>query len=321
MKRVIINEVGLRDGLQSIDSIMSTADKCKWIDLSYEAGIRYMEVASFVPPKLLPQMADASEVVAHALTYPDLKVTALVPNLIGAQRALDSGIHRLIAPLSASEAHSLANVRKTPFEMIEEIHRILNLRNQSNLDTEIIAGISVAFGCTRQGHVPLKYLLNLIQLLEEINIDMVSLADTTGYATPKQVEQTIQAVKKIIGGKLRSVHFHDTRGLAIANSIIALQQGIKEFDSSLAGLGGCPYAPGASGNAVTEDLTFLIESMGYQTGINLEKLLLIREFLQTSLSNELLYGYIANAGIPKNYQSILEIFNQEKKYIGDNEYV
>lgn len=304
MKSVTINEVGLRDGLQSISTIMSTANKCKWIDLLYASGIRHMEVASFVPPKLLPQMADAAEVVAHALTYPDLTVTVLVPNMKGAEKALASGAHRILAPISASTAHSLANVRKTPSEMVDEFAKICELRDAQKSATTMIAGISVAFGCTRQGDVPLADLLSIVTQLNQTSADKISLADTTGYATPTQVSQTIQAVREAVGEKLDSMHFHDTRGMALANTVIALQHNITEFDSSFAGIGGCPHAPGASGNVATEDLLYMLESMGYATNIDLAKLLTVRDFLQQSLSNESLHGNIALSGIPLNYAAV-----------------
>jgi hydroxymethylglutaryl-CoA lyase len=302
MTTIIINEVGMRDGLQSLHSIMPTAAKRQWIDTAYASGVRHMEVASFVPAKLLPQMADAREVVAHALSYPDLLVTVLAPNLRGAKDALESGAHRIIAPVSVSAAHSLANVRRTPMEMVEELGRMCQLRTEMGLnEVQIIAGLSVAFGCTRQGDVPLSDLCELSHHVIEAGCDLVSLGDTTGYANPGQVATVIQAVRTIAGDKLRAAHFHDTRGLALANSLVAVQQGITELDASLAGLGGCPFAPGASGNTVTEDLVFMLQSMGYDTGIDLAALIASRELLRTSLPDEALYGCIARAGLPLNY--------------------
>lgn len=302
MTTIIINEVGMRDGLQSLQAIMPTAAKRQWIDSAYAAGVRYMEVASFVPARLLPQMADAKEVVAHALGYPDLVVTVLAPNLRGARDALESGAHRIIAPVSVSSAHSLANVRRTPLEMVEELGRMCQLRTEMGLhDVQIVAGMSVAFGCTRQGDVPLGDLCELSRHVLEAGCDLVSLGDTTGYANPGQVATVIQAVRAIAGDKLKAAHFHDTRGLALANSLVAVQQGITELDASLAGLGGCPFAPGASGNTVTEDLVFMLQSMGHDTGIDLAALLESRDVLRTALPGETLYGCIARAGLPLNY--------------------
>lgn len=306
MTTITINEVGLRDGLQSLKATMPTSAKRQWIDAAYAAGVRYMEVASFVPAKLLPQMADAKEVVAHALSFPDLVVTVLAPNLRGCRDALESGAHRIIAPVSVSAAHSLANVRRTPLEMVQELARMCQLRTESGLHTvQVIAGMSVAFGCTRQGDVPLSDLCALTGHVLQAGCDLVSLGDTTGYANPGQVATTLQAVRAIAGDKLRAVHFHDTRGLALANSLVAVQQGITELDSSLAGLGGCPFAPGASGNTVTEDLVFMLQSMGCETGIDLAALIDSRHVLSEALPHETLYGCIARAGLPLNYASIV----------------
>ncbi|MBD8273066.1 MULTISPECIES: hydroxymethylglutaryl-CoA lyase [Pseudomonas fluorescens group] len=306
MTTITINEVGLRDGLQSLQATMPTSAKRQWIDAAYAAGVRYMEVASFVPAKLLPQMADAKEVVAHALSFPDLVVTVLAPNLRGCRDALESGAHRIIAPVSVSAAHSLANVRRTPLEMVQELARMCQLRTESGLHTvQVIAGMSVAFGCTRQGDVPLSDLCALTGHVLQAGCDLVSLGDTTGYANPGQVATTLQAVRAIAGDKLRAAHFHDTRGLALANSLVAVQQGITELDSSLAGLGGCPFAPGASGNTVTEDLVFMLQSMGCETGIDLAALIDSRHVLSEALPHETLYGCIARAGLPLNYASIV----------------
>ncbi|WP_404483787.1 hydroxymethylglutaryl-CoA lyase [Pseudomonas sp. HT11] len=305
MTTITINEVGMRDGLQSLQATMPTSAKRQWIDAAYAAGVRYMEVASFVPAKLLPQMADAKEVVAHALSFPDLVVTVLAPNLRGCRNALESGAHRIIAPVSVSAAHSLANVRRTPLEMVEELARMCQLRTEFGLhNVQVIAGMSVAFGCTRQGNVPLSDLCALTGHVLQAGCDLVSLGDTTGYANPGQVATTLQAVRAIAGDKLRAAHFHDTRGLALANSLVAVQQGITELDASLAGLGGCPFAPGASGNTVTEDLVFMLQSMGYETGIDLAALIASRNVLSEALPHETLYGCIARAGLPLSYASV-----------------
>lgn len=304
MNTLVLNEVGMRDGLQSLRSIMPTAAKRKWIDTAYEAGVRYMEVASFVPAKLLPQMADAAEVVAHALTFPDLTVTVLAPNLRGAQDALASGAHRIMVPVSVSTAHSQSNVRCTPEHMVETFARMCELRDQAGHPVKMIAGMSTAFGCTLQGHVPLDDLLALTSKVLLAGCDAVSLADTTGYATPGQVAQTLQAVRAIAGDKLQSAHFHDTRGLALANALVAVQHGIAELDASLGGIGGCPFAPGVSGNAVTEDLVFMLQGMGVRTGIDIERLLVCRALVQSALPGEQLYGHIARAGLPRQVQSL-----------------
>lgn len=312
-ERVVVTEVGMRDGLQSIARIMPTAFKRRWIDAAYAAGVRHMEVASFVPAKLLPQMADADEVIAHALTYDNLIVTALVPNLKGAQRALEAGVHRIVAPISVSTAHSLANVRKTPAEMIDAFaqmreaidsasgHASGHASNRRAGHVELIAGLSTVFGCTLQGAVPYDDIAAIARAAVNAGADVIALGDTTGEATPRQVGEIIELVRDVAGDRLRALHLHDTRGLGLANTLIALQHGIREFDASLAGLGGCPHAPGATGNVNTEDLVFMLDSMGYDTGIDLTRLLASREVLAEALPGEPLYGYLARAGVPQQF--------------------
>jgi hydroxymethylglutaryl-CoA lyase len=302
-RRVLIQEVGMRDGLQSLSSIMPTSEKKRWIDAAYAAGIRYMEVASFVPAKLLPQMADAEQVVAHALGYPDLTLTALVPNLKGAEKALAAGVHRIVAPISVSAAHSAANVRKTPVEMVEEFRRIRELRDAAgkSASVRLIAGLSTVFGCTYQGNVPLEDVRDIVLRVLDAGCDIVALADTTGFATPGQVDRFFGTLKPLAADKLAIAHFHDTRGMALANTVVALQHGIHEFDASLAGIGGCPHAPGATGNVATEDLVFMLESMGYETGIDVQQLLDVRAILKEALPQAALYGSLARAGLPKGY--------------------
>jgi hydroxymethylglutaryl-CoA lyase len=304
-ERVVITEVGMRDGLQSIARTMPTEFKRRWIDAAYAAGVRHMEVASFVPAKLLPQMADADEVIAHALGYRDLIVTALVPNLKGAQRALEAGVHRIVAPISVSTAHSLANVRKTPAEMVDAFatmrDAIDSAQGAGTRRVQLIAGLSTVFGCTLQGAVPYADIAAIARDAVNAGADVIALGDTTGEATPRQVGEIIDLVRGVAGDKLRSLHFHDTRGLGLANTLIALQHGILEFDASLAGLGGCPHAPGATGNVNTEDLVFMLDSMDYETGIDLARLIASRDVLADALPGEPLYGYLARAGVPKQF--------------------
>ncbi|RAS22801.1 hydroxymethylglutaryl-CoA lyase [Paraburkholderia bryophila] len=336
-ERVVVTEVGMRDGLQSIARTMPTEFKRRWIDAAYAAGVRHMEVASFVPAKLLPQMADADAVIAHALTYDDLIVSALVPNLKGAQRALEAGVHRIVAPISVSAAHSLANVRKTPAEMIDAFAAMRELIDSAASDAgvrtdagtgtgtgaeagaaangqintrprgrrvELVAGLSTVFGCTLQGAVPYADIAAIARAAAQAGADVIALGDTTGEATPRQVGEIIERVRDAVGDTLRSLHFHDTRGLGLANTLIALQHGIREFDASLAGLGGCPHAPGATGNVNTEDLVFMLDSMGYDTGIDLTRLLASRAVLADALPGEPLYGYLARAGLPTQFTAI-----------------
>ncbi len=298
---VLISEVGPRDGLQSVKEVMPTADKFAWLDALYKAGLREIEVCSFVPAKLLPQMADAAEVVRHALTLPGLTVMALVPNLKGAEVALAAGVHKLTIPVSASEAHSLANVRKTSAEMVEEVRSIIALKNERAPQVKVEAGMSTAFGCTLQGAVRDEDVVWLAGELAMAGADDVGLSDTTGMANPAQVRRLFSKVRAVIGSKTGAAHMHNTRGLGLANCLAAFDAGVTTFDSSQGGLGGCPYAPGASGNVVTEDLVFMFEAMGVKTGVNLEKLMAARACLRAGLPGEPLYGMTPEAGFPKGW--------------------
>lgn len=298
---VLISEVGPRDGLQSIKAVMPTEDKKRWIDALYQSGIREIEVASFVPAKLLPQMADAAEVVRYATTLPGLTVMALVPNLRGAEAALAAGVHKITIPVSASAAHSLANVRKTREEMIEAVRGIVALRNETAPQVRIEAGISTAFGCTLQGAVPEDEVVWLAAQVVAAGVDESGLSDTTGYANPAQVRRLFKRVRAEIGDKTGAAHMHNTRGLGLANCLAAYDEGVRTFDSSLGGLGGCPYAPGASGNVVTEDLVFMFEAMGVATGIDIEKLIAARAPLAAGVPGEPLYGMTPDAGLPKGF--------------------
>jgi hydroxymethylglutaryl-CoA lyase len=296
--------VGLRDGLQSIKSIMPTAAKKAWIAAEAAAGVREIEVASFVPPRLLPQMADAAEIVTHALTIPGLTVLALVPNLRGAEDAIRAGAHKIALPLSASETHSKANLRKSHAEVLEDVRRIAELVRSQPPDRRpgFEGNVSTAFGCTLEGAVPEGKVVELAEALIEAGCDEVGLSDTTGYANPAQVRRLVRLVRSAVGReRMNSVHLHNTRGLGLANALAAMEEGITTLDSSLGGLGGCPYAPGASGNIVTEDLVFMLDAMGLRTGIDLAKLLAVRDIVTAALPGESMYGFTPEAGLPKGY--------------------
>jgi hydroxymethylglutaryl-CoA lyase len=298
---VLISEVGPRDGLQSVSRVMATPHKLRWLDALVAAGLREIEVGSFVPPKLLPHMADTAEVVRHALTHRGLTVMALVPNLRGAEAALRAGVHKLTIPVSASAAHSMANVRKTREEMVAEVRAIVQLKNQLAPQVHIEAGISTAFGCTLQGVVPEDDVVWLAQAVVEAGADESGLSDTTGMANPAQVRRLFTRVRAAIGDKTGAAHMHNTRGLGLANCLAAYDAGVRTFDSSLGGLGGCPYAPGASGNVVTEDLVFMFEAMGVRTGVDLTRLMAARAPLRDGLPDEPLYGMTPEAGLPKGW--------------------
>lgn len=298
---ILISEVGPRDGLQSIKATMPTPAKKRWIDALVAAGVREIEVGSFVPAKLLPQMADTGEIVRHALGHPGVTVMALVPNVRGAEAAFAAGVHKVTLPVSASEAHSLANVRKTREAMIAEIGQIARLREQMAPSVKIEAGISTAFGCTIQGEVKEADVVWMAQASVDAGADEAGLSDTTGMANPAQVRRLFNQVRAAIGPKTGAAHLHNTRGLGLANCLAAYDAGVRTFDASLGGLGGCPYAPGASGNVVTEDLVFMFEAMGVSTGIDLARLLQAREALAAGVPGEPLYGMTPEAGLPKGF--------------------
>jgi len=301
LAEVLISEVGPRDGLQSVATTMPTAHKFAWLDALHAAGLREIEVASFVPAKLLPQMADAAAVVQHALTLPGLTVMALVPNARGAEAALRAGVHKLTIPVSASAAHSLANVRKTREQMVQEVRAIVALRKAIAPQVLVEASISTAFGCSIQGAVAEDDVVWLAEQVVQAGADESGLSDTTGMANPAQVRRLFRRVFAAIGKHTGAAHMHNTRGLGLANCLAAFDVGVRTFDSSLAGLGGCPCAPGASGNVVTEDLVFMFEAMGVRTGIDLEKLIAAREPLKAGLPGEPVYGMTPEAGLPKGW--------------------
>ena len=298
---VLISEVGPRDGLQSVGRTMPTEAKKRWISALYQAGLREIEVASFVPATLLPQMADAAQVVMHALTLPGLTVMALVPNLRGAQAAIEAGVHKLTIPVSASAAHSLANVRKTREAMVQELRAIVALRDRVSPRVRIEANISTAFGCTLQGAVAEEEVVWLAGECIAAGADESGLSDTTGMANPAQVRRLFNKVRAVIGARTGAAHMHNTRGLGLANCLAAYDVGVRTFDASLGGLGGCPYAPGASGNVVTEDLVFMFEAMGVTTGVDLQQLIAAREPLKAGLPGEPVYGMTPEAGLPRGF--------------------
>lgn len=300
---VLVREVGPRDGLQSVTRTMSTEAKGRWIAALAASGLGTIEVGSFVSPKLLPQMADAAEVVKQARKMPGLTVAALAPNLRGARDAIAAGAHELVIPVSASNEHSLANVRMTTEQAVAEARKICELRDTLPAGARPVVGIalSTSFGCSLSGPVSEDRVVALAVQLAAGGADCVHLADTVGYANPLQVKRLTARVKRELGGKLGAGHFHNTRGQGLANAVAAFEAGVTALDASLAGLGGCPSAPGATGNIVTEDLVFLLEAMGLRTGIDLEKLVAVRAIVAEALPGEPLYGHLADAGLPKGF--------------------
>lgn len=301
---VLVSEVGPRDGLQSISSIMPLEAKKAWIDAEYRAGVREIEVGSFVPAKLLPQLADTAEVVAHARTLPGLTVAVLVPNARGAEAALTAGAHKLTLPLSVSETHSLANLRRTHAQVIEEARGIAAMiaAMPEGERPHFEGSLSTVFGCTLEGAIPDAQIARLAEALMAAGCDEVGLSDTTGYADPSAVKRLIRLVRGVVGdAALTGIHLHNTRGLGLANALAALDAGLTTLDSSLGGIGGCPFAPGASGNIVTEDLVFMLEAMGLRTGIDIDALLGVRKIVAEALPGEQLYGFLPDAGAPLGF--------------------
>jgi hydroxymethylglutaryl-CoA lyase len=303
-EKVQVREVGLRDGLQMVKIILSTEQKLEWCRRMVDAGSVEIEVTSFVPPKIVPQFADAVEVARGALHIPKLHAAALVPNLKGAQRAFEVGLRKVHYVLSASNEHNLKNVRRSTAESVEDFQRIVMERDASEGATRNItlgAGVATAFGCTLSGRVEESTVLGLVETLLKAGADEITIADTVGYANPGQVRALMRKVLAITEDVPVACHFHDTRGLGLANVMAALDAGVRSFDSSLGGLGGCPFAPNATGNINTEDTVFLLESEGLDTGIDIHALLTIRETIASWLPGEPFTGAIARAGVPKTF--------------------
>ena len=300
-----ISEVGPRDGLQSIAPVMPTAAKKAWISALAGAGIPEIEVGSFVPAKVLPQLADTAELVTHAKSIQGLAVAVLVPNLRGAHNALAVGPDKMTVPLSVSETHSLKNLKRTHEQVLEEVRGI-----RAAIDAlppgerpRLEGSLSTAFGCTLEGEVPERKVMEMAEKLMQAGCDEVGLSDTTGFASPTQVRDYTRHIHQLLGqDKLTGVHLHNTRGQGFANVMAALEAGLTTIDSSMGGIGGCPFAPGASGNIVTEDLVFLLESMGLRTGVNFEAMFDARRVLVEALPEVELYGFTPEAGLPKGFR-------------------
>ena len=299
-----ISEVGPRDGLQSIVQVMPTAAKKRWISALAAAGIPEIEVGSFVPASVLPQLADTAALVSHAKAIKGLSVAVLVPNLRGAENALLVGPDKMTIPLSVSETHSLKNLKRTHEQVLQEVRGI-----RAAIDSLPVAArprlegsLSTAFGCTLEGVVPESKVLEMAEKLMAAGCDEVGLSDTTGFANPLQVRDYTRHLWEVLGrDKLNGIHLHNTRGQGLANVMAALEVGLTTIDASMGGIGGCPFAPGASGNIVTEDLVFLLESQGLRTGINFEALFAARELLAAALPDVELYGFTPAAGLPRDF--------------------
>jgi hydroxymethylglutaryl-CoA lyase len=300
---VTISEVGPRDGLQSVKRAMATAAKLQWVRALAAAGVAEIEVGSFVNPRILPQMADTGDVVAEAVTIPGLAVIALAPNLKGAERAFAASAHRVSMPISASRAHSQANINMTPEQAVEQLRAVVAHRNAlpDAASRGVEVGLSTAFGCTVEGKVDEDWVIRLALMCAEAGADSVGLSDTTGMGNPAQVKRMFTRLRTELGAKAGGAHLHNTRGHGLANVWAALEAGVTTFDSSLGGIGGCPYAPGATGNVVTEDLVFMLEASGLRTGIDIDGLIAARAIFAEALPGEAIYGNVPEAGLPKGF--------------------
>jgi hydroxymethylglutaryl-CoA lyase len=305
---VTVCEVGLRDGLQMLETFFPTAEKLAWIRAEAAAGVREIEVTSFVPPKLVPQFVDAQQVVEGALAISDLHVLGLVPNLKGAERGIALGVHTLNFVMSVSRTHNLKNVRREREESVADFGRIADLvrAQPEGRRPRLLGGLSTALGCSFEGEIAQDDVVRYAVALAEAGADEITVADTVGYATPALVKSVFKAVLAAVGPVPVSAHFHDTRGLGLANVTAALECGVRRFDASLAGLGGCQFAPGATGNIVMDDLCFLLDAMGMRTGVDLGKLVAVREIVARNLPGTPLYGALARAGLPTKYKPAAE---------------
>jgi len=296
--RVSLREVGLRDGLQLVKLFPSTSAKQRWIRDEYAAGVRHFEVGSFLPAKTFPQFADVRDIVKTVAELPGAHGVALALNERGVNEALASGVAEIASVVSATEEHSRANANRSREQAIANVKRLCDLRDASSHKPVVNAAISMALGCSIVGPVDPNEVIRIAERLYEVGVDMVAVADTVGFAGPRQVGELTKAVVRIAGSKPVCVHLHDTRGMGIANASAALDAGARVLDGSLGGLGGCPFAPGATGNVVFEDLVFLCESKGFATGIDIERLIAVRAILRSEMPDEALYGGLARAGLP-----------------------
>jgi len=289
-EHVTIKEVGPRDGLQNEKEFIATADKIDWINKLAKTGLTYIEITSFVNPRWIPQLADAMEVATKIERIPGVTYAALVPNIKGLERALATNVDEVSVFMSASESHNQKNINKS----INGTYPVLqDVVTEAKKAKKTVRGyLSTVFGCPYEGTVDRKQVLKVSEKLFEMGIDELSLGDTIGVANPRQVQEVLEEMLKYFPKEKLAMHFHNTRGTALANVLISLEMGITTFDSSLGGLGGCPYAPGASGNLATDDLLYMLEGMGIATGVHRERLiesaLFIQEKIGRSLNSHLL---------------------------------
>lgn len=302
--KVVLREVGLRDGLQMVQRYPTTAAKADWLARESEAGVRHYEIGSFLPVKTMPQFADVWEVIEICAAL-NLHSAALALNERGAADAVQTPVREIVTVVSATEEHSQANTRRSRAEAIALVGRTVELAAGSKARPLVQAGISMAFGCSIAGEVDPEEVVRLAAGCVEAGADVIGLADTVGFAGPDQISDLIRRVRKELGDTVIGIHLHDTRGMGIANASAALDAGVRVLDGALAGLGGCPFAPGATGNVVFEDLVYLCERKGFATGIDPEKLNAVREIAMTEMPTEKFYGALPRAGVPRqiNWQA------------------
>ncbi len=297
-QRICINDVAVRDGFQIEKNIISTETKIALIDALSATGIAKIEVTSFVHPKLVPNMADAVEVLTNIKRNADVTYSVLVPNLKGMERAiathnLHGRIDEVNVVMSASETHNRANVNRTGDESFADFAIMVSLAKQAGI--RINGTVSTAFGCPFEGHVPEQRVLAFAQRYVDLGFDGVTLADTTGMANPAQVERLSSDALSLLSAIAFTLHFHNTRGMGLANVVAGIRAGIVSYDASLAGLGGCPFAPGATGNICTEDMVNMLEDMNFDTGVDLDKLLAVAVKMPLIVGHEVT-GQVMRAG-------------------------
>ena len=297
-QEVYIVEVGPRDGLQNIEQFLETEKKVQLIKLLAQSGLGRIEATSFVHPKNIPQFRDARETIAGVKNFDGVEISALVPNLVGAKNALESGVKELAFVFSISESHNKNNVNKTREESILELEKILHLRGEFP-EMKVRVSLSTVFGCPFEGEIKEGEILRYIGRVKDLGVTTITLSDTVGYGNPKQVRQIVRSCLDCFPSIAFGVHFHNTRGLGLANVLVCLEEGTMIFDSSIGGLGGCPFAPGATGNISTEDLVFMLEGMGIRTGVNVELLFMASQFLKNQLKDIPLSSHVFKAGLPK----------------------
>ena len=290
--RVRVTEVGTRDGFQSEERFIDTAVKAEIIDALIAAGVRHIEATSFVSPRAVPQLADAHEMLSLLTRRKDASIAALAPNARGAERALGAGVDEIVCFVSASEMHNRANLNASIDESLANVDEVAAIVRGK---VHVRGAVACAFGCPFEGEVPVEAAMRVVDHYAKLGVDALTLGDTTGMATPPTVARLVQAVAERYPSLPIALHFHNTRGVGLANVMTGLDLGVREYESSIAGLGGCPFAPGATGNICTEDLVYLLEESGFDTGIDLDALIGVARRVESVIGRQL-PGQVMKAG-------------------------